>query len=170
MYLIDTLPGYIELGHLNEKGVSEIQFDVSAWKALYPTGVFSITYTRPGEITVYPVDEADLSVATVGLITTLTWTVSDAVTAISGSGSAVIQCAVGSTIVKKSDMVQTIISTGHDASEEPPEPLADYIAKWGAVDVVVNALESGASPTGSVTQDEDGTHFVFGIPAPGIPT
>lgn len=170
-YDIDALPGLIELGHLNEKGVSEIQFDVSAWLALYPTGEFSVTYIRPGETDVYPVDGADLSVATVGLITTLTWTVSDAVTAIAGSGSVVVQCAVGATIVKRSDKVHTIVSDGHAAAGTPPDPLDDYIEKWGAVDVAVSGLAEGAAPTGAVSQDATGTHFVLGIPdgATGAP-
>ena len=163
MYDIDSLPGLIELGHLNEKGVCEIEFDVTDWLADYPLGVLSITYIRPGETTVYPAD--GLSVGTVDDADILTWTVSNAVTAIAGSGSVVITLTEGETIVKRSDKVQTIVTDGHAAAGDPPEPLADYIEKWGAVDVTVTELESGDDPTGAVTQDETGTHFAFGIPA-----
>ena len=80
MHNINELPGYIELGNLNEKGVCEIAVDVSAWVALYPTGTFAITYMRPGETDVYPVAAGDIVVAD-GI---LTWTVSDTVTATVG--------------------------------------------------------------------------------------
>ena len=124
MHNINELPGYIGLGNLNEKGVCEIAVDVSAWVALYPTGTFSITYMRPGETDVYPVAAGDIVVAD-GI---LTWTVSDTVTATSGSGSMVIQCAVGDTIVKKSPLIQTVIGAGHAAAGDAPAPVADWIA------------------------------------------
>lgn len=127
MNKVEKMPGYIELGNLNEKGVCEIVLDVSAWLELYPTGQFSITYTRPGEDDVYPVAAGDLSTATVGLVTTLTWTVSDAVTAIAGSGSMVVQLAVDTDIVKRSEKVQTVIAPGHASAGDPPTPVSDWI-------------------------------------------
>ena len=123
MHKISALPGYIELGNLNEKGVCEIAVDVSAWVALYPTGTFSITYMRPGETDVYPVAAGDIVVADGILI----WTVSDTVTATAGSGSMVIQCAVGDTIVKKSPLIQTVIGAGHEPAGEAPGPVANWI-------------------------------------------
>ena len=138
MYTIDKLPGYIPLGNLNEKGGCEIVLDVSAWLELYPTGQFSITYMRPGEDDVYPAAAGDLSTATVGLVTTLTWTVSDAVTAIAGSGSMVVQLAVDADIVKRSEKVQTVVDEGHAAAGEPPVPMQDW---WTAMDARVAALE-----------------------------
>lgn len=39
----------------------------------------------------------------------------------------------------------------------------DIIAKWSSVDIVVNELPFGSAPTGSVSQDENGTHIVLGI-------
>ena len=124
MHKINELPGYIELGNLNEKGVCEIAVDVSAWVALYPTGTFAITYIRPTESAVYPVAAYDIVVAD-GI---LTWTVSDTVTATAGSGSMVIQCAVGDTIVKKSPLIQTVIGAGHEPAGEAPDPVADWVA------------------------------------------
>ncbi len=164
MYKINELPGYIELGNLNEKGVCEIAVDVSAWVALYPTGTFSITYMRPGETDVYPVAAGDIVVADGILI----WTVLDAVTATAGSGSMVIQCAVGDTIVKKSPLIQTVIGAGHAASGDPPEPLADYVQKWGAVDGTIELLAPGSEPEINITQDENGTHFPFKIPSGNV--
>ena len=175
MYQIDSFPALIELGHLNEKGVCEIWFDVTDWLADYDEGVLNITYIRPGETDVYPVDATGVSIAapTSGNLAlaladevyTLTWTVSDAVTAIFGSGSVVVELTEGGTVKKRSAKTQTYIADGHAAAGDPPEPLADYIEKWSAVDVTVTELESGEDPTGAVTQDETGTHFAFGIPA-----
>ena len=153
MYNIDSLPGLIELGHLNEKGVCEIEFDVTGWLTDYPAGVLSITYIRPGETTVYPADGLSVDEGI------LTWTVSNAVTAIAGSGSVVIALTEGETIVKKSDKVQTIVMDGHAAAGVAPEPLASYIDKWGAVDVDLTEKALGEVLTQSVTQDETGTHF-----------
>lgn len=175
MYDIDSLPGLIELGHLNEKGVCEVEFDVTGWLTDYPTGVLSVTYIRPTETTVYPVDvtgvsiaaptSGNLALALADEVYTLAWTVSDAVTAIFGSGSVVVELTEGGTVKKRSAKTQTYIADGHAAAGDPPEPLADYIEKWSAVDVTVTELESGEDPTGAVTQDADGTHFALGIPA-----
>ena len=121
MHDIDNLPGLIELGHLNEKGVCEIEFDVTDWLADYPLGVLSITYIRPGETDVYPADGLSVDEGV------LTWTVSNAVTAIAGSGSIVITLTEGETIVKRSDKTQTYIADGHAAAGSPPTPIADWI-------------------------------------------
>ena len=158
MYNIDSLPGLIELGHLNEKGVCEIEFDVTDWLEAYPLGVLSITYIRPGETTVYPAD--GLSVGTVDDADILTWTVSNAVTAIAGSGSVVITLTEGDTIVKRSDKVQTIVTDGHAAAGEAPDPVADWIAgatsKLADVDhfigETIEAAESANTAAG-LTQD-----------------
>ena len=163
-YLIDSLPAYIGLGHLNEKGVREIEFDVTGWLTDYPTGVLSVTYIRPTETTVYPVDASDLVVSTADDADILTWTVSNAVTAIAGSGSVVITLTEGETIVKRSDKVQTIVTDGHAAAGDPPEPLADYVQKWSAVYATVTESVPGTAPTAEVTQNETGTHFVFDLP------
>lgn len=163
MYTIDTLPGLIELGQQGESGANSVVFDISAWKALYPAGTYSITYTRPGETTVYPESAGALAVATVGLVTTLTWTPSDAVLDIAGQGSVVVHCTENG-VEKRSAMTSTIVEAGHGAAGDPPEPLADYIEKWGAVDIAVTGLAEGAEPTGVVTQDGQGTHIELGIP------
>lgn len=164
MYDIDNLPGYLEIGHLNEKGVCEVEFDVSAWVALYPAGTFSITYIRPTETTVYPVAAGDISTATALGVTTLTWAISDAVTAIAGAGSMVVQLAVADTVVKRSRLVQTIVQEGHSAAGDPPEPLDDYILKWGSADATVTGVVIGEDASVTVTQDANGTHFAFTLP------
>lgn len=128
MYLVDDLPGYIDLGQLSEKGAKEIEFDVTEWVTEHPTGTFGISYIRPTETTVYPVAAGDISTATALGVTTLAWTISDTVTAIAGAGSMVVQLAVADTVVKRSRMVQTIVQEGHAAAGDPPDPVADWIA------------------------------------------
>ena len=125
MYDIDNLP-LIELGHQTENDVCEIQFDVTDWLADYPEGVFTITYIRPTETAVYPVAAGDLAVSTVDDAEVLTWTVSDAVTAIAGSGSIVVKLTEGDK-VKTTGTVQTITLEGHAAAGSPPTPIADWI-------------------------------------------
>ena len=174
MYDIDNLPGLIELGHLNEKGVCEIEFDVTDWLADYDEGVLNITYIRPGETKVYPVDMTGVSIAapTSGNLAlalddevyTLTWTVSDAVTENAGSGSVVVELKEGTAVKKTTDKTQTFIADGHAAAGDPPEPLADYIAKWGAVDATAEGVSVGEEATATVTQDANGTHFAFVLP------
>jgi len=174
MHIIDTLPGEIKLGQQNEHGVSEVEFDITAWVALYPTGAAVIaanpgvsdglwmTYTRNAEADVYPVDAADLALSTVGLVNVLTWTVQEAVTALGGQGTAVIHCTEDGD-EKRSRMTQTVVTDGHAAATTPPEPLADYIAKWGAVDIVVSAVAHDTVPTGGITQNETGTHITLNL-------
>lgn len=164
MYLIDDLPGYIDLGQLSEKGAKEIEFDVTEWVTEHPTGAFSISYIRPTETTVYPVAAGDISTATALGVTTLTWAISDAVTAIAGAGSMVVQLAVADTVVKRSRLVQTIVQAGHSAAGDPPEPLDDYILKWGSADATVTGVVIGEDASVTVTQDANGTHFAFTLP------
>jgi hypothetical protein len=176
-YDIDSLPGLIELGNLNELGVSLIEFDVTDWLTDYPLGVFNITYIRPGETDVYPVDVTGVSSAAPesgNLLLTvtedegelvsavLTWTVSDAVTATAGSGSIVVELADGGTIKKRSDKVQSYTADGHAAAGDPPEPLQGWVDQYKAVDVVVNEVPTGETD-GSVSKDSTGLHFILDI-------
>ena len=55
-----------------------------------------------------------------------TWTVSDAVTAIAGSGSIVVKLTEGDK-VKTTGTVQTITLEGHAAAGSPPTPIVDWI-------------------------------------------
>lgn len=179
MHIIDALPDYIPLGHLNEKCVSEIQFDVTAWLTLYLTGLLNITYTRPGEAAVYPVDDTGVSLAapthgnlalsTVDDVNILTWTVSNAVTYIAGTGTVVIGLTVGADKDKRSNKAMTIVDEGHATAGTPPEPLASYLAKWGSVDATVEGIAVGEEASVVVTQDANGTHFAFTLPYIPLP-
>lgn len=178
--LIDRLPEYIFLGNEGESGAVNVALDVSAWKTLYPAGATTIaprpgiddglwvTYTRNGETTVYPESAGALAVATVAGVTTLTWTPSDAVLDIAGQGTVVIHCTENG-VEKRSAVTSTVVAAGHAAEGTAPEPLQDYIDKWGAVDATVTMLEAGADPTVTVTQDAHGTHFAFALPYSALP-
>ena len=162
-HLIDRLPGYIELGNLNELGVCDVEFDVSAWLADYPLGVLNITYTRPGEDVVYPVDmtgvsvsaplSGNLSLAVADEMYTLTWTISNAVTAIAGAGSMVVQLAVADTVVKRSRLVQTIVQEGHSSAGDPPDPVQDWVADATSKLAETIAATEAANEAAGLTTD-----------------
>jgi hypothetical protein len=169
---IDNLPTEIMLGRQGEKGVNSVLFDVTDWVKLYPAGDFSITYTRQGETAVYPELPGSLSIETTtdddGAETTaLAWVPSAAVMDVAGHGTVVIHCTENG-IEKRSAMTSTYVEAGHGSEGTAPEPMADYIAKWGAVDATIEMLEAGTEPIVAVTQDETGTHFAFSIPFPSI--
>ena len=121
MLNISAMPGYIPLGNQRDFGHT-IQVDLTAWADLNADN-WVITYTRPGESATYPVPDGDVSVAD----NILTWTISEAVTAINGAGSVVIEAYRGGEMLKHSDRIMTIIGEGHEPAGEAPDPVADWI-------------------------------------------
>ena len=122
MHNINAMPGYIPLGNQRDFGHT-IQFDLTAWADLNADD-WKITYMRPGESATYPVPDGNVSVAD----NVLTWTISEAVTAINGNGSVVIEAYRGGEMLKHSDRIMTIIGAGHEPAGEAPDPVADWIA------------------------------------------
>ena len=121
MLNISAMPGYIPLGNQRDFGHT-IQVDLTAWADLNADN-WVITYTRPGESATYPVPDGDVSVAD----NILTWTISEAVTAINGAGSVVIEAYRGGEMLKHSDRIMTIIGDGHEPAGGAPDPVADWI-------------------------------------------
>ena len=121
MLNIGAMPGYIPLGNQRDFGHT-IQVDLTAWADLNADN-WVITYTRPGESATYPVPDGDVSVAD----NILTWTISEAVTAINGAGSVVIEAYRGGEMLKHSARIMTIIGEGHEPAGEAPDPVADWI-------------------------------------------
>jgi len=121
MLNISAMPGYIPLGNQRDFGHT-IQVDLTAWADINADD-WKITYTRPGESATYPVPDGDVSVAD----NVLTWTISEAVTAINGAGSVVIEAYRGGEMLKHSDRIMTIIGEGHEPAGEAPDPVADWI-------------------------------------------
>jgi hypothetical protein len=132
MHIINALPSYIMLGNQRDFGHT-IQFDLTAWADLNADD-WKITYMRPGESATYPVPDGDVSVAD----NVLTWAISEAVTAINGTGSVVIEAYRGGEMLKHSDRIMTIIGAGHEPSGEAPDPVADWIAD---ANVTLDALK-----------------------------
>ena len=137
MLNIGAMPGYIPLGNQRDFGHT-IHFDLTAWADLNADD-WKITYMRPGESATYPVPDGNVSVAD----NVLTWTISEAVTAINGNGSVVIEAYRGGEMLKHSARVMTIIGAGHEPAGEAPDPVADWIREANVKEGLREAAESG---------------------------
>ena len=128
--IIDDLPGCIEIGNQDEKGagITPVLFDVSVWAAVFPDADYSITYIRPGEISVSPELGSAVNKTVEGDVTTVIWTPSNAVTNVAGHGSVILRCVSGGD-EKRSAMTAYYVAPGHSASGEAPEPVADWIVE-----------------------------------------
>lgn len=155
MFLIDKLPARIYIGNEGEENATQVRFDVSAWDALYPDAVYSITYVRPGETTVYP----EVPSHVVHADGVLTWTPSESVLDISDYGTAVINCTEDD-VKKKSVMTMFFVARSHPSSGAAPDPIADWIAdatsKLAEVDHIVDetiAATEAANEAAGLTTD-----------------
>ena len=165
MYDINTMPGYIPLGNQRDFGHT-VQFDVNAWADLN-ADAWKITYMRPGESATYPVPDGDVSVAD----NVLTWTISEAVTAINGTGSVVIEAYRGGEMLKHSDRIMTIIGEGHEPAGEAPDPVADWVADATSklaevdhfVDETIDATEAANAAALRAENGEDAREQAEGL-------
>lgn len=140
MYDIEKPISYIPLGNQRDFGHT-VQFDLTAWADLNADD-WKITYMRPGESATYPAPDGDVAVVD----NVLTWTISEAVTAINGTGSVVIEAYRGGEMLKHSDRIMTIIGEGHEPAGEAPDPVADWIREADAkLDEVDESLERANS-------------------------
>jgi hypothetical protein len=135
MYDIQNPISYIPIGNRRDFGHT-VQFDLTAWAGLNADD-WKITYTRPGEAATYPVPDGDVSVVD----NVMTWTISEAVTALDGTGSVIIEAYRGGEMLKHSDRIMTIIGEGHEPAGEAPDPVADWIAE---ADETLDALKAVA--------------------------
>lgn len=133
MYDIQNPNSYIPIGNRRDFGHT-VQFDLTAWADLNADD-WRITYTRPGEAATYPVPDGDVSVAD----NILTWTISETVTWLDGTGSVIIEAYRGGEMLKHSARIMTIIGAGHEPAGEAPEPVADWITD---ANVTLYALKS----------------------------
>lgn len=139
MYDIDAMPGFLFLGNEGEGGAGPdvVTIDVSAWVERWPSGVFAVTYTRPGDDTVYPEPAGNVSV----LEGVLTWLPSGAILAYDGSGTVSFRCVEGSS-VKKSVTAHTVVAPSHTSYETAPEPITDWI---NSATALLAGMADGAS-------------------------
>lgn len=133
MYEVEKPISYIPLGNQRDFGHT-VQFDLTAWADLNADD-WVITYMRPGEAATYPVPDGDVSVVD----NVLTWTISEAVTAINGTGSVIIEAYRGGEFLKHSARIMTIIGEGHEPAGEAPDPVADWITDANST---LNSLKS----------------------------
>ena len=108
MHNISAMPGYIPLGNQRDFGHT-LQFDLTAWDDLNADD-WKITYMRPGDSATYPVPDGDVSVAD----NVLTWTISEAVTAINGVNGMRNRVYRGGEMLKHSDRIMTIIGDEYE--------------------------------------------------------
>lgn len=121
MQEIDRMAGYIQIGNRRDFGHT-LRIDVSAWDEL-EADTWRIKYQRPGESQPYDVPSGNIAVDN-GV---LTWTISEAVTAIEGAGSMVIEAYRGDEMLKNSDKSMIIIGSGLEASGDPPTPMSEWL-------------------------------------------
>lgn len=121
MYEIDRMPGYIKIG--NRRGFGHtLRIDISAWNDL-EADAWKVAYQRPGEAQSYYTPSGNIAVEN----DVLTWTISEAVTAIEGVGSVVIEAYRGEEMLKPSDKSMIIIGPGLETSDDPPTPMSEWL-------------------------------------------
>jgi len=169
MINLDTIQDneIIQLGNQNENDAVTLRFDISAWLEEWPGGAVTISYKRPDDPGVYPVPPTKIAIDG----GTLSWKVSQTVTAYPGHGYAVITYTQGD-VVCKSPRINTQVSPGLAAAGGAPDPVADWVnevsAMWGEADVTVTLIEAHEEPSSDVVQDETGTHITLHIPDRGF--
>ena len=121
----------LPLGKQGENLARKIQFDISRWIGSFGPGTVQLLHQRSGDEAPYPVaveQEGDCAV----------WTVTNADTAVPGTGSTELQYYVGDTLVKSETWMTKVFPALGPASETPPE------AQQGWVDQVLQAGAAAA--------------------------
>lgn len=128
-------PGMIlRLGREGENLARRLIYDFSRWRDTFGDGIVQLIVQRPGEDTPYPVAlkiEGETAV----------WEVTNADTAIPGSGKAEFQYFVGDTLEKSETFATNILDALGAAGAEAPEPAQDWVNK---VLSAANRVESAA--------------------------
>lgn len=107
--LIDNAPTSLSFGKQGESGVTEYEFDCSAWLAENPAGEISVTFVAPNSTTVYTVP-AEQAVVANGI---LTLKVYHNMTAEHGSGSINIRMIDGDDFELHSVVIEATITKSH---------------------------------------------------------
>ena len=114
IYPISSPPPRLYLGAQGDKDVTEIAFDVAAWRVAIPSGEFTINFKNAQK-------QFDVSGVTL-LGNILTWVVGADVTQWVGPGSIVITITAPGTR-KCTFNIGTIVSPGHILPEVKPAPV-----------------------------------------------
>ena len=153
----------LPLGKQGENLVRQIQFDLSRWISNFGPGTVQLLHQRSG-------DEAPYPVAVEKDGTQAIWTVTNADTAVAGTGRAELQYYVGDALAKSETwMTKVLPALGH-ASETPPEAQQGWVdqvlaqvAKITGMTAQAVELPAGSAPMADYT---DGV-LTIGIPLGG---
>jgi hypothetical protein len=132
MYTVDQLPPVVPLGRQGEHGVRTLTFNLSAWAALYPGLLCSLTLQSPEGDAPFPAT----GVAQEGA--TLRWLVGREATADPGMGNLVVRGYAGDAEVR-SAQARTLVEPGQTAAGEAPDAVADWIGEAARLKAQVEA-------------------------------
>lgn len=113
-------PSALFIGYVAENGVTNVEFDVSAWVTMYGSGTATLIMKRWGDANPYPIA---LAVDNEGLAT---WTISATDTAKTGFAYAQLRYEAG-TKVKKSPIYTLKIGKSLGSPAETPDQYEDWI-------------------------------------------
>ena len=113
-------PSALFIGYVAENGVTNVEFDVSAWVTMYGSGTATLIMKRWGDANPYPIA---LEVDNEGLAT---WTISATDTAKKGFAYAQLRYEAG-TKVKKSPIYTLKIGESLGSPAEAPDQYEDWI-------------------------------------------
>lgn len=113
-------PSALFIGYVAENGVTNVEFDVSAWVTMYGSGTATLIMKRWGDANPYPIA---LEVDNEGLAT---WTISATDTAKTGFAYAQLRYEAG-TKVKKSPIYTLKIGESLGSPDEAPDQYEDWI-------------------------------------------
>lgn len=131
----------LPLGKQGENMAKQIQFDISRWIGTFGPGTVQLLHQRSGDEAPYPVSvEQDGNLAV--------WTVTNADTAVAGTGRAELQYYVGDALAKSETWMTKVLAALGPAGETPPEAQqswVDQVLKAGAAAVdAVERVETAA--------------------------
>lgn len=149
IYPIHHLPEKIPVGIQNETGAVEILFDVRPWLDKWPEMTFQVWVTRPAEKEAYPA----LSQLKDNI---LYWYVSEADTAIEGTGTVEIRGAMDGVDKRTGPIATEVRRTSLAATKEPPEGIKPwYDDVMELLNKSVGAVDAGEGGVFLVRQGED---------------
>lgn len=141
---VTALPDMINLGNQNESGVTLLEIDITAWKTLYPTALFGVSYVRPWEYSAY------LGLGTTVEGNTLTWPVNQHALGKSGIGTLVIRASEDGK-EKRSVMTRYTTGKGHPNPGQAQPPLRDYMTDLAAMLIRVENADTSVQAADAAT-------------------
>lgn len=142
--------GAIPIGHRGENDFRAVTIDVSAWLELWPEGAVSVIYRRPdGEI--YPV-------VVNAAASPVVWRPTATDTAVAGRGQLEVRIKSGDVLGKSCTIFVKVLTAVGEPGDVPEASAPDWAQEViDAANRIENSgIESGYSPSATVTQTDDG--------------